>query len=381
DTVDVVLRDDSDGFGTDRTTASVRPAPQLREQRSVHGRGAREPVRAGEPHEFYGTTFFHSGRFRRLIRYDLLSAFRVRAWIRAEHAGAWFSAFHSNQLLLGDPGAHDATLHVLLACVPHRKALPVGADRVTVWRKPSGVLRVEADELSHTADEYVFNVDLTEPDGAVVARWEGLRLRAITPPQRPETLPVSLVGPWLSRRLIECEFADRIGLMTAPRTRQSHATAGLVQLLTGGSAGHDPAGALRADGHHAGASYAGGTLLLAVANQPVGIDWEAVRPDPAPAGPDSGDFADHAVAELLADKLGEAPTLTRLRVWSAREALCKLGYDQSEPLRVDRITEDGLAILTSGNDQVATARLRTNGPGATPVKVVALACRRGGARA
>ncbi|WP_034277625.1 type I polyketide synthase [Haloechinothrix halophila] len=372
---DVVVRDDSDATGSDRfsgtlVTAPEPPAPQLPSQPPP-------PSPDAGPHECYDTTFFHTGRFRRLLRYDLLSAFRVRAWIRAEQgneAVPWFSAFHSGRLLLGDPGAHDATLHVLLACVPHRRALPVGVDRVTVWREPTGVLRVDAVETSHTHDDYVFDVMLSQPDGTVVAHWQGLRLHATTPPQRKGTLPVRLVGPWLSRRLIECGLHEHVELLTAPGRRKFGAATGLLQQLTGGPAGHDLAGAPRVDGSHASASYAHNTLLLGVSDEPVGVDWESVPATPAHAGAVPCDAADHPVAEILADKLGEDPTLARLRVWTAREALSKLGYGQSEPLRIDRITEDGLTILRAGVDHVVTAKVHTTDTRGAQVKVAAVAC-------
>src|SRR5262249_48200928 len=110
---------------------------------------------------------------------------------------------------------HDAALHALLSCVPHRRALPAGADRFTVWRAPEGPQRLDAREVAHTADDYVFDIDLLAPDGTATARWEGLRLHAMGSLRWPNGLPAQLVGPWLSRRLIECDIADRVELMTA----------------------------------------------------------------------------------------------------------------------------------------------------------------------
>ncbi|MPY78616.1 MAG: SDR family NAD(P)-dependent oxidoreductase [Actinophytocola sp.] len=367
---DVIIRDDADRVSGTLIAAPEPPAPQRTGQQPP-------PSRDAGPHECYETTFFHTGRFRRLLSYELLSAFRVRAWIRAEEGSEvvpWFSPFHSGRLLLGDPGAHDATLHVLLACVPHRRALPVGVERITVWREPTGVLRVDAAEVSHTADDYVFDVVLSEPDGTIVAHWQGLRLHATTPPQRKGTLPVQLVGPWLSRRLVECGLHDHVELLTAPGRRTFGAATGLLQQLTGASTGHDLAGAPRLDGSHASASYAHNTLLLGVSDDPVGVDWESVPATPAHAGAVPCDAADHPVAELLADKLGEDPTLARLRVWTAREALSKLGYGQGEPLRIDRITEDGLTIVRTGAHHVATAKIHTTDSRGAQVKVAAVAC-------
>jgi enediyne polyketide synthase len=201
---DVVLSADADEFSARIAAAGPRPTVVA----------ATRPITADDVHPWYGKLFFHGGRFRRLAGYEELSAFRVRAWLRPSTAERWFSQFHSGQLLLGDPAAHDATLHVLLACVPHRRALPVGVDRFTLWQQPSGPLLVDAREVAHTADDYEFDVDLALADGTVAARWQGLRLHAIGPLHWPHGLPARLVGPWLSRRLIESGIAGGIELVS-----------------------------------------------------------------------------------------------------------------------------------------------------------------------
>lgn len=192
DGVDVALSDEAERFVGRVADAGRQPC----------GRPA-GGVADGRVHPWYGSLFFHSGRFRRVSGYEELSAFRVRALLAPASPGPWFSQFHSGRLLLGDPAAHDATIHALLACVPHRRALPTGVEKFSVWREPEGPLVVHAREITHTADDYEFDVDLARPDGTVVARWQGLRLRAVGPLHWPDGLPARLVGPWLSRRLIE----------------------------------------------------------------------------------------------------------------------------------------------------------------------------------
>jgi enediyne polyketide synthase len=222
-----------------------------------------------------------------------------------------------------------------------------------------------ADYLDHLSTR-VFDVDVAEPDGTLVARWERLRLRAISRPDRSPDLPSDLVGPWLTRRLIECEFAGAVELLTVTGTRRSGDSAEFLRRITGEPVWHDPTGAVRAAGHHASASYTEGKLLLAVANEPVGVDWESMPADPTRVGALPSDAGDRAVAELLADKLGEDPALARLRVWTAREAIGKVHLDQAEPLRADQVTEDGLAIMRSGSVEVATAKVRAGSAGEAP---------------
>jgi enediyne polyketide synthase len=343
DGVRVALRDESDGFDADRFSAVVRAAPPVR----VAGPARKAPGDAvsrdgdTEPHPFYGPLLFHTGRFRRLLGYDRLSAFEVLAWVRADPGAAWFSDYHSRGLLLGDPGTHDAALHALLACVPHRRALPVGADRFTIWRAPAGVLRVHAVERSHTADDYVFDVDVTDAAGAPVAQWDGLRLRAIGPLRWARPLPISLLGPRLSRRLIELDVAARVELVAVPSDEAEHVGDGWVS--TGEQHGH---------------------VLLGRADRPVGLAWGA-----GGLAPTTGD--DGELIARLAGKLDEPVEVSAGRVAAGRAALIRLGEERSTPLEVDEVTDDGLAVLSGPGATVVVARLPVAGFG-EPVVAIAV---------
>ncbi|WP_409495955.1 SDR family NAD(P)-dependent oxidoreductase [Amycolatopsis sp. cmx-11-12] len=301
----VELRDDTDRFAVPRFSAVVREASE-----------PPAPIEAAEPitgtSPWYGSLFFHSGRFRRVAGYRHLSAFGIDAWLNDGVPGPWFSEFHSGQLWLGDPAAHDATLHALLACVPHRLALPIGAEEFTVWREPSGPLRVLGTELSHTDGEYCFDVGLVRADGLAVAGWRSLRLRAVGIRDWPDGMPVRLIGPWLSRRLIECGIEDRLELSTD--------------------------------------SGAGSPIVLTA--PPPGTGWAAVTVTDTAAGQDP---VDSELAASLADKLGEDVGTTAARVRSYREAL---GESARTPSRIDEVTEDGIVVASSGALRVLTAKVR-----------------------
>jgi enediyne polyketide synthase len=340
--VDAVLRDASDGFATDRFTARIGAAGDRPEPRA-----AWEPPPAAD-HGFYDGLFFHTGRFKRVLGYRLLTAFRVEAWVDAGPDG-WFSSFHAPDLLLGDPGLNDASIHALLACLPHRQALPVAVERFTVWRPPSGVCGVSAVERHHDNAEYVYDVDLHTLDGEILARWQGLRLRAVGPREWPGPLPASLAGPWLSRWLGESDVAQRVELVAAPGDRAGGASAELAARLTGGAATHDPAGALRVPDGHASASYADGHVLLALAAHPVGVDWERSSREEWPLGDHGQD-----VADAIAVKAGEPAERAAARVWTAREALVKAGRAADEPLVVQHVDGAGTVLLGAGPFNVAT---------------------------
>ncbi|MEV0610875.1 SDR family NAD(P)-dependent oxidoreductase [Polymorphospora rubra] len=336
DAVTVALRDDSDGFAADRFRGTVDPLPPAAPPDVEVG-----PAPAGgAPHPFYGNLLFHSGRFRRLVGYERLSAFEVRAWVRADRPARWFSAFHGDELLLGDPGLHDACIHVLLACVPHRRALPVGLDRFTVWHRPDGPVLVTAVERRHTADDYVYDVEARDAAGRAVAGWEGLRLRAVGQP-RPGPLAVETVGPYLTRRLIECGVADAVDLVSTP-------------------SGTDGPG-----------------RLVAVAGGPVGLEWRwaagADRAGAETAGDESNGWL-HQLARDVADKADEPFEHALGRVTSAWAALRqRTGGEPDQPLRVDLVVDPGTVVLRANGTQVLTARMALVGTDRPAVAAVAVA--------
>ncbi|MDX8037072.1 SDR family NAD(P)-dependent oxidoreductase [Lentzea sp. BCCO 10_0856] len=307
--VDVVVSDDADGYTTARFRAVVCPAP-AEPARAVVTTG---PPPDEGPHPFYGPLFFHSGRLRGLIGYELLTAFEVRAWVRGGDE-RWFSQFQSSRLLLGDLGAHDATIHVLLACLPHRRALPVHVERVTVWRRPAGALLVSAREREHSADEYVFDVRLSDEDGLAVAQWDGLRLRAIGPRVWEDPLPVELIGPLLGRRLVECGLAGPLDVTTSA----------------------------------AGVTAEGQGLI--------GYAWDRV----------TDEVSADRLALAIAEKVGEPESTAATRVRCARRALGDAG---AHTLAIEEVTDDGLVVLGTPDARVTTY--------AGPL-VIALALRPGG---
>ena len=367
DEVLVALRDATDGFTADRFTATVgradpptAPFAEPPELPPAPGASFGEPPRLPPGgHPFYGPVLFHTGRFRRLIGYQALSAFTVRAWVDGGGARRWFADFHAPRLLLGDPGAHDAGIHALLPCSPHHRVLPVGVERFTLWRRPQGVLAVTARERSHTATDYVFDVELGAADGAPVASWHGLRLHVVGANEHYDgrpldwSMPPELVGPWLTRRLIECELADAVELgVTAGEPGDASADR-LVAALSAGPAGR-----------HASTAYAAGHALVALADRPVGVAWQVPADTAGTDWPAVLGAAGWQLAQEVADKTGEEPAHAACRVVAGRAAVAGcaatagLGADPHAVLRLDQVTEDGLVTSRGDGLMVVTVRVR-----------------------
>ncbi|WP_189062184.1 type I polyketide synthase, partial [Longimycelium tulufanense] len=350
--VDVVVREESDRFDSDRLSAKVVPAPvPPKQHREVSGPLADAPA----PHPFYGPVFFHSGRFQRLLGYDLLSAFSVRAWIEARDE-TWFSDFHPRELLLGDPGAHDAAIHVLLACVPHRRALPVAAERMTVWKKPVGTLVVDAVERSHTADDYVFDIVVRQLDGSCVAAWQGLQLHAVGPNEHQSALPIQLVGPLLSRRLIEQGLGDHVELVVSEGEQHDDIDLWTQQVRTVSGNNDTPVATGRTT-RSTSATRVGGHVLLAESSEPIGVHWEAGSAASTSEPPSK---EDQRLFEAVATDVGERSGHALNRVLVARQALREIEDIAAAPLVRGEVTEDQMVVFHSGPIRVVTARLITD---------------------
>jgi enediyne polyketide synthase len=336
-TVEVVLRDSATGFAADCFRAICRwggGAPLPEEGRAMgEGMGVRGRLPL-DPADLYGGLFFHRGRFRRVEGYRRLRATECLAEIAPDGTASWFGRWLPNELVLGDPGARDAAIHGIQACIPHAVLLPTGVDRIVAARLPtSEPLRLVARERSRQGDDFVYDLEILDTEGRAVERWEGLRLHAVE--RMPAPGHAALIGPYVERRLQE--------ILPESRVR--------VALEDGGS---DPLH--RPDGKPDGPvsrSHAGSLTLSVEGPGRLGCDLEPVAARSAETWRDLlGDR--FALAELIARERGETPDAAATRVWAASESLKKAGAPHGVPLTFDRSEADGWLLLRSGDLTIGT---------------------------
>jgi enediyne polyketide synthase len=346
--VRAVVRSSEDGFARERLTARIgtagerpraRPPAETPGEEALAGRGF--PATGG-----YGVALFHGDPFRVVRRYDRLSAYRVRAWIHPDTGVGWFASLHESRLLLGDPAAHDASLHALLPAVPLRLALPVGCDAWEVFEHPAGWLLVDAVERGHTSTEFWFDVELRRPDGAVVSRWTGLRLRAVEPRAFPGGVPVELAGPLLSRALGDAGLAHDVELVGGPGRRADGAAARLLAGSLVEAVEHAPSGRLSdpSGAQVLSASYTADHVLAGASARRFGVDWQALSTLDAGGWHDVTTRDDSARADAVAGSLGVSPDSARAVLWCAREALRKAAGTDAGPLDVRRAATDAVGV-------------------------------------
>lgn len=106
--------------------------------------------------------------------------------------------------------------------------------------------------------------------------------------------------------------------------------------------------------HGVSVSYLAGHVLTAVADRGIGLDWETVGQPPALPDPAA------QVADAVARLTGEEPTVAMTRVWTALEALVKVGAAVDAPLALrDETGPDGWVALRAGRHLVVSTVLPT----------------------
>ncbi|GGK76483.1 type I polyketide synthase [Mangrovihabitans endophyticus] len=247
--VETAVRSDATGMRADHFRAVFRSGDAGPDDDPAPPPADAIPVPAGR---LYGPLFFHGPRFRRVTGYHALGAYRCAAQVHADPQARWFGPLSGSRLLLGDPGARDAFLHLLQGCVPDRRVLPVAVERIRTRGRLAGRLRVDAWQRTEDGDDFVFDLVVTDEAGAPVERWDALTLRAVGPVTVPRW-PLPVLGAYLTRLV---------------RRRRPGCPVDLV--VTGGD----------------GSPSIGGHRLSAVGPRTSAADWRIVAraaPSPPPA--------------------------------------------------------------------------------------------------
>ena len=205
DLVEVCLRSEETDFQVDHFRAQCRfgAGAGSGAERVAWSQPGPNPVGLEPEKDLYGRILFHEGRFRRVRSYRLLKARECLAEITPDGEASWFGPYLPAEFVLGDPGARDAALHAIQACIPHRRILPTGVEQVVLHRAGPGTRFARAKERKRDGSNYIFDLEVTDANGELIECWSGLHLRAVAElPARGEW-PEALLAPYLERRLEE----------------------------------------------------------------------------------------------------------------------------------------------------------------------------------
>jgi enediyne polyketide synthase len=369
DLVEVCLRSGETDFQADHFRALCRFGPVLTSaetERHRETQGRERPMTDGfarklplDPQtELYGRILFHGERFRRLGGYRLLNAKECVVEITSENRVSWFGPYAPPKLVLGDPGARDAALHAIQACIPHLRILPTGVERILIRRLESAARLARARERLREGGHFIYDVEITNDAGELLERWEGLHLRAVEAIKNETAWPEPLVAPYIERRLEE--LAQTQVQVTLGREMKTDAAIHNA-FRKSARVWRRPDGKPEAMGD-IGVSAAHATgLTLAVAGCKVGCDLETV------ANRSRLDWvgllgADGMrLAERIASDCTENVDISATRLWTATECLKKSGSPATAALVLESTTTDAWVLLRSGARLVATCVLEVRG--------------------
>jgi enediyne polyketide synthase len=360
DAVDVVIRSKETGFSADHFRATLRfPRPELVAGPADESHGL-PPVPVDPTSELYGGVLFQGKRFQRLLGYRRAAARQAVAEIGSTGNSNWFGAFLPQDLLLADPGTRDAMMHSIQCCVPDATLLPEGFEKLYLASREdeSDYVLLDARERSQDGDSYVYDLDIFDPSGALVERWEGLKLRAVRKKGGKGPWVAPLLGSYLERSL-ETVLGGTRSVVVEPdpltdqdRRAQTYLAA-CRALGRPTPVGYRPDGKPEIDGGELSASHSAGLTLVVAGQGQLTCDVETVvkRSTKDWTGLLGKDLL--AVRDALAKATGESADVASTRVWTALECVRKTGAHQ-QALTLDRVQSEGWVVLSAGSARVAT---------------------------
>ena len=368
--VDVVLRSSSTDFQVDHFRATCRfdDEPVIPTETVIPTESGGLDRLNGSiitlnlERDLYGSILFHGARFRRVRGYRWLHAKSCVAEIAPGDSCEWFGRYLPADLVLGDPGARDAAIHAIQACIPHRTLVPIAIERLEPGLSGScGPWLACASERSGDGTTFVYDLEIRSFDGEVVEKCSGLVLKAVDNPGTRKALPHALLGPYFERCLhdllpepgiqVAIECAAELPRRDRGKRAVRHAVAEDAKLIRRFDGKPE-----LADCRGVGVSiaHAGEVTLAVVGRGPIGCDVEIVVRRPAVRWRDLLGSERFQLAELIARECAETVDAAGTRVWAASESLKKAGLAAKTPLLFASATPDGWVRMTAGSSVAMT---------------------------
>jgi enediyne polyketide synthase len=379
--VEVVLRCEETAFQTDHFRATCRfPVGVDRLLKSEPGSKIKAPMSESArvpldvERDLYDDLLFHTGRFRRVKNYRLLRARECLAQIEPDIKTAWFGPYLPQDRVLGDTGVRDAAIHAIQACIPHAQLLPAGVERIVIGKLPclaerfhgtdrAPELFLHARERRRDGDTFYYDVELLGEDGSSLERWENLCLKKVGDLNRKTPWPISLLGPYIERRLEELIPGSRVavivgqGISSDEAMRSACASETMTSLSIHRRSDGKPE--IFGDSAEAVSASHSGDLTMAVAGPgPLGCDLEPVSARGQETWQTLLGSARFRLAGLIAQEAAEDLDAAATRVWTALECLKKAGYPAETPLVLGSVHKDSWILLKSGPVTAATYTTR-----------------------
>lgn len=367
DRIEVVLRSSTTAFQVDHFRAvccigqgrtAISEEVDATAPKSKQNGVAIKPER-----DLYGSLLFQSGGFRRLTGYRILRATECVAEISARDGHVWFSQYLPGRLILGDPGARDAAIHAIQACIPHATILPVGVAEIVIGDGDPMVPRFAcASERSSDGNLFTYDIDITSSEGRVLESWKGLRLRIVAGTTPPTPWVASLLAPYIERRVAELIPGSAVSVTVTPNGNgEAESRSSASDRAIASAVGLPVAVRRRPDGkpevstdQSVSVTHTNALVMAVAGPSAVGCDAEPVVTKPSSVWRDLLGADRFALAGVIGRELSEDESTAATRVWTAGECLTKAGAAAGHPLVLASCSDDGWVTLAAGSFTIAT---------------------------
>ena len=311
--------------------------------------------------ELYGSLLFQKGRFKRLRAYRHIEATQCLAEIGADESQLWFGRYLSPELMLGDPGSRDATIHAIQACIPHAQLLPIGIDKLNfVDVHIPGPWTVSAKERWHEGDLFCYDLTVQGQNGKLRETWAGLRLRKVSPISWQNGWIEPLLAPYIERRIqallpnVSLRVAIQHEITEQRRTRTEKALKKCLGVSTELVWRPDGKPELPHSEMSVSAAHAGDLTLAVAGSFSIACDLEPVVKRDEQVWADLLGIHQDLVA-LISKEANEENDSSATRIWTARECLKKVGALLETPLTLTSHEPDGWIVLGAGKMTIVSS--------------------------
>ncbi len=363
--VEIVLRSSETGFQVDHFRAVCRMDASSESDRQMDGIETRRVIVDPE-HDLYGKVLFHTGRFRRLREYRSLKATECSAEIMPDGTATWFGHYLPGDLVLGDPGARDAAIHAVQACVPQIALLPVGVAKISgSLNGHAGALFIRAQEREHFGNDFIYDIELTDTEGRLRERWERLHLRAISGADFNGPWPEGLLAPYVERCLLELVPGTNVSIAfehDQTSDRRERSTRAIESALGTGCVIRRADGRPEScDGRNVSASHSGDLTMAVAGHAHVACDLEVVATRSPTIWSDILGVERFKLAEIISRETQETLDEAATRVWTAIECLKKAGAGTDAPLVFVSAAPHGWILLACGELRISSGVIKRDG--------------------
>jgi enediyne polyketide synthase len=248
-------------------------------------------------------------------------------------------------MILGDAASRDAAIHCIQACIPHKTVLPAEVEAVEIHRNWTGEAAiVHAEQRSQDKNDFIYDVRIEDASGLLCESWKGLRLHAVAQVETDAPWKISLLAPYLERRLADLlpDADARITLAVSSQKKEAvaHRPDGKPE---------DPS----SPGLEISRSHANGLCLTARSKSAIGCDLEECTALDEKNWNDLLGAQGFSLAETIASSLAISVSLAATQIWTLMESLRKAGAPLKHLLQIEAHFADGWTVLSCNDVRAA----------------------------